>query len=277
MRTLMGPDAHQRRDRAHREPERREARRHAGKLPAVSGDLARSRRRRRHRRHPETRATRPRGARRPQDHRQVVGSSSRATSGQRESQVQPGQAGRLVTNVQEIREDSTPAGHHRAPGQRRTSSPRTWTRPPRSSPTSRTPDQLRIEVNWRSELMWAPGGGRIIPNIPTSSPRRANRLQPLPRTTSAPHHPSPGQCTGSRCVTIRAVHAGQVHARGTAASCRHRTCFPNFPHRREHHHNERVLKFSAYLAKTHGPISGRFGILREHRGWDEALSPPTMR
>src|SRR5207253_2838000 len=51
------------------------------------------------------------------------------------------------------------------------------------------------------------------------------------------------------------------------ANCAPQTCFPNYPTGVETITTERVLKFSAYLAKRYGPISGRFGILENTGGF----------
>ena len=51
-----------------------------------------------------------------------------------------------------------------------------------------------------------------------------------------------------------------------SASCGTATCYPNFPTAVNTITTERVLKFSAYLAKRYGPISGRFGILENTGG-----------
>ncbi|HET9751986.1 MAG TPA: MCE family protein, partial [Myxococcales bacterium] len=42
---------------------------------------------------------------------------------------------------------------------------------------------------------------------------------------------------------------------------------PNFPAEYDQTTTERTLKFSAYLAKRYGPISGRFGILENTGGF----------
>jgi phospholipid/cholesterol/gamma-HCH transport system substrate-binding protein len=52
-----------------------------------------------------------------------------------------------------------------------------------------------------------------------------------------------------------------------ASDCTPVTCFPNFPNGVETITTERVLKFSAYIAKRYGPISGRFGILENTGGF----------
>ena len=44
------------------------------------------------------------------------------------------------------------------------------------------------------------------------------------------------------------------------------TCYPNYPDTVFTTVTERQLKFSAYMAKRYGPISGRFGILENTGG-----------
>ena len=50
------------------------------------------------------------------------------------------------------------------------------------------------------------------------------------------------------------------------AQCGATTCFPNYPTAIDTITTERVLKFSVYIAKRYGPISGRFGILENTGG-----------
>jgi len=50
------------------------------------------------------------------------------------------------------------------------------------------------------------------------------------------------------------------------ATCGATTCFPNYPTAIDTITTERVLKFSVYIAKRYGPISGRFGILENTGG-----------
>jgi phospholipid/cholesterol/gamma-HCH transport system substrate-binding protein len=49
--------------------------------------------------------------------------------------------------------------------------------------------------------------------------------------------------------------------------CNKLTCYPNFPDTVTTTTTERQLKFSVYMAKRYGPISGRFGILENTGGF----------
>jgi len=132
-----------------------------------------------------------------------------------------------------------------------------------------TPDQLRIEVNERSEVMiGAPGGGRVDPNVP-------NVLGIVRDTAYNPWTknyfgiriiPRPDKWYGLEIVDDPRGYTKQVRS-VNITDCSPQTCFPNYPRGVETITTERVLKFSAYLAKRYGPISGRFGILENTGGF----------
>ncbi|HYS11357.1 MAG TPA: MlaD family protein [Myxococcales bacterium] len=132
-----------------------------------------------------------------------------------------------------------------------------------------TPDQLRIEVNERSEVMiGAPGGGRVDPNVP-------NVLGIVRDTAYNPWTknyfgiriiPRPDKWYGLEIVDDPRGYTKQVRS-VNITDCSPQTCFPNYPRGVETISTERVLKFSAYLAKRYGPISGRFGILENTGGF----------
>ena len=131
-----------------------------------------------------------------------------------------------------------------------------------------TPDQLRIEVNWRSELMvGAPGGGRIDPNIPNVfGLARETAYNPWTKNYFGLRIiPRPDKWYGIEIVDDPRGYTRQVRT-VNSASCGTATCFPNYPTAVNTITTERVLKFSAYLAKRYGPISGRFGILENTGG-----------
>ena len=69
-------------------------------------------------------------------------------------------------------------------------------------------------------------------------------------------------CIRDRTRTSRTVNTAICGTPGAATGC-----FPNFPARVDTITTERVLKFSAYLAKRYGPVSGRFGILENTGGF----------
>jgi phospholipid/cholesterol/gamma-HCH transport system substrate-binding protein len=132
-----------------------------------------------------------------------------------------------------------------------------------------TPDQLRIEVNERSEVMFgAPGGGTLDPNVPN--------VFGIVRDTA--YNPWTKNYFGLRIIPrpdkwygLEIVDDPRGYTRRTRtvnnATCGGSTCFPNYPTGVDTITTERVLKFSAYLAKRYGPISGRFGILENTGGF----------
>lgn len=136
-----------------------------------------------------------------------------------------------------------------------------------------TPDQLRIEVNERSELMiGAPKGGTKDPNIP-------NLVNFAQDTTYNPWTknyfgiriiPRPDKWYGLEIVDDPRGYTRQVRTVNTS-DCGAINCYPNYPRGIETITTERVLKFSAYIAKRYGPISGRFGILENTGGFGVKL------
>ena len=132
-----------------------------------------------------------------------------------------------------------------------------------------TPDQLRIEVNERSELMiGAPKGGTKDPNIPNLvNFARDTAYNPWTKTYFGIRIiPRPDKWYGLEIVDDPRGYTRQVRTVNTA-DCGAITCYPNYPNGIETITTERVLKFSAYLAKRYGPISGRVGILENTGGF----------
>jgi phospholipid/cholesterol/gamma-HCH transport system substrate-binding protein len=141
-----------------------------------------------------------------------------------------------------------------------------------------TPDSLRVEINLRSELMiGAPGGGTVDPNIPslfglagdtTYNPWTKNyvgvRIIPRPDKWYGLDVVDDPRGLTKKTRTVNTAVCGVAPA-ATA------TCFPNFPSRVDTITTERVLKFSAYMAKRYGAISGRFGIIENTGGFGVKL------
>jgi phospholipid/cholesterol/gamma-HCH transport system substrate-binding protein len=132
-----------------------------------------------------------------------------------------------------------------------------------------TPDSLKVEINVRSELMiGAPSGGRADPNLPTVfNLARQTGYNPWTKNYFGVRIiPRPDKWYGFDIVDDPRGLTKQVRTTN-ASDCTPVTCFPNFPNGVETITTERVLKFSAYIAKRYGPISGRFGILENTGGF----------
>jgi phospholipid/cholesterol/gamma-HCH transport system substrate-binding protein len=131
-----------------------------------------------------------------------------------------------------------------------------------------TPDQLKIEINERSELMiGSPGGGRFDPNIPNVlNIARDTAYNPWTKNYFGLRIiPRPDKWYGFDIVDDPRGYTRRVRTVNNA-SCGATTCFPNYPTAVDTITTERVLKFSVYIAKRYGPISGRFGILENTGG-----------
>jgi len=131
-----------------------------------------------------------------------------------------------------------------------------------------TPDQLKIEVNERSELMiGSPGGGRFDPNVPNVlSLARDTAYNPWTKNYFGLRIiPRPDKWYGFDIVDDPRGYTRRVRTVNNA-QCGATTCFPNYPTAIDTITTERVLKFSVYIAKRYGPISGRFGILENTGG-----------
>jgi phospholipid/cholesterol/gamma-HCH transport system substrate-binding protein len=132
-----------------------------------------------------------------------------------------------------------------------------------------TPDTLKIEVNERSELMiGAPSGGTIDPNVPNVFGLvRDTAYNPWTKNYFGIRIiPRPDKWYGLEIVDDPRGYTRRVRTVNNA-NCAGATCFPNYPTGVETITTERVLKFSAYLAKRYGPLSGRFGILENTGGF----------
>jgi phospholipid/cholesterol/gamma-HCH transport system substrate-binding protein len=132
-----------------------------------------------------------------------------------------------------------------------------------------TPDQLRIEVNERSELMiGSPKGGTFDPNIPNLVAfARDTAYNPWTKNYFGIRIiPRPDKWYGLEIIDDPRGYTREIRTVNNAA-CGSTNCFPNYPAGIQTITTERVLKFSAYLAKRYGPISGRFGILENTGGF----------
>lgn len=135
-----------------------------------------------------------------------------------------------------------------------------------------TPESLKIEVNERSELLiGAPKGGTIDPNIPNLPAflggLRDNAYNPWTKNYFGIRIiPRPDKWYGLEIVDDPRGLTKQVRT-VNLADCSGATCFPNYPAQLQQTTTERVLKFSAYIAKRYGPVSGRFGILENTGGF----------
>ena len=132
-----------------------------------------------------------------------------------------------------------------------------------------TPDQLKIEVNERSELMiGAPRGGTTDPNIPNLvNFARDTAYNPWTKNYFGIRIiPRPDKWYGLEIVDDPRGYTRQIRT-VNRTDCGPVTCYPNYPNGIETITTERVLKFSAYIAKRYGPISGRFGILENTGGF----------
>lgn len=132
-----------------------------------------------------------------------------------------------------------------------------------------TAESLKIEVFERTELLiGAPGGGTNDPNLPQI-------LQPARNITYNPWAknyfgiriiPRPDKWYGFEIVDDPRGVTRRVQT-VNSASCNFATCFPDFPDSLVQTTTERQLKFSVYLARRYGPVSGRFGILENTGGF----------
>jgi len=128
-------------------------------------------------------------------------------------------------------------------------------------------ERLKIEVSWRSELMiGAPGGG-----TKENGPTFANITDSLAYNPWSKNYfgiriiPRPDKWYGFEIVDDPRGLTRRVETSNTA-TCNTMLCYPNYPDRVITTTTERQLKFSVYMAKRYGAISGRFGILENTGG-----------
>jgi phospholipid/cholesterol/gamma-HCH transport system substrate-binding protein len=130
-------------------------------------------------------------------------------------------------------------------------------------------DSLKIEVNERSELMiGAPRGGTYDPSSTPLTLTAANTAyNPWAKNYFGIRIiPKPDKWYGVELVDDPRGLTKRVTTTNTAL-CNKLNCYPNFPDTVTTTTTERQLKFSVYMAKRYGPISGRFGILENTGGF----------
>jgi phospholipid/cholesterol/gamma-HCH transport system substrate-binding protein len=132
-----------------------------------------------------------------------------------------------------------------------------------------TAESLKIEVFERTELLiGAPGGGTNDPNLPQILQTARNiSYNPWAKNYFGIRIiPRPDKWYGFEIVDDPRGVTRRVQT-VNSASCNFATCFPNFPDSLVQTTTERQLKFSVYLAKRYGPVSGRFGIIEDTGGF----------
>jgi phospholipid/cholesterol/gamma-HCH transport system substrate-binding protein len=130
-------------------------------------------------------------------------------------------------------------------------------------------ESLKIEVFERTELLiGAPGGGKNDPNLPQFLQQARNiTYNPWAKNYfGIKIIPRPDKWYGFEIVDDPRGVTRRVQT-VNSASCNFATCFPNFPDSLVQTTTERQLKFSVYLAKRYGPVSGRFGIIENTGGF----------
>jgi len=119
-------------------------------------------------------------------------------------------------------------------------------------------DSLKIEVNERSEFLI----GVVNPKESVGSNVQHAAYSPWTKNYFGFRIiPKPDKWYGFEIVDDPRGLTRRVHVINTPANP------PNFPAEYDQTTTERQLKFSAYLAKRYGPISGRFGILENTGGF----------
>ena len=129
-----------------------------------------------------------------------------------------------------------------------------------------TPDNLKIEVSWRSELMFgAPRGGKLDPNFASLSQlARDTAYNPWTKNYFGLRIiPRPDKWYGLEIIDDPRGVTRRVRTVNTVTGGNN----PYYPDAVEQTTTERQLKFSVYLAKRYGPISGRFGIIENTGGF----------
>ena len=141
-----------------------------------------------------------------------------------------------------------------------------------------TPDQLKIEVFERSEfLLGAPEGGKLDPTLSSLGIQlRSTAYNPWAKNYFGIRIiPRPDKWYGLELVDDPRGYTKQVRTINTLCPAGSTTCNNTgaafYPPFLETTTTERVLKFSAYIAKRYGPVSGRFGILENTGGFGVKL------
>lgn len=133
-----------------------------------------------------------------------------------------------------------------------------------------TPDQLKIEVNQRSELMFgAPSGGNSDPNIGTiATLARDTAYNPWTKNYFGIRIiPRPDKWYGLEIVDDPRGYTRQIRTVNKVSCSSGAACSTYYPDAVQTIVTERQLKFSAYLGKRYGNVSGRFGIIENTGGF----------
>jgi phospholipid/cholesterol/gamma-HCH transport system substrate-binding protein len=141
-----------------------------------------------------------------------------------------------------------------------------------------TPEQLKVEIFERSELLLgAPAGGKLDPTLSNLGiTLRSTAYNPWAKNYFGIRIiPRPDKWYGLEIVDDPRGYTKQVRTinqlcpnGSSTQTCTTSTYYPPFV---ETTTTERVLKFSAYIAKRYGPVSGRFGILENTGGFGVKL------
>ena len=137
-----------------------------------------------------------------------------------------------------------------------------------------TPETLKVEVSERSEfLLGAPSGGKLDPTL-------ANLGLVAQHAAYSPWSkeyfgiriiPRPDKWYGIEIIDDPRGYTKQVRTLNNLCPNSSTACVgtvsPLYPPFLEQTTTERVLKFSAYIAKRYGPLSMRFGILENTGGF----------
>jgi phospholipid/cholesterol/gamma-HCH transport system substrate-binding protein len=130
-----------------------------------------------------------------------------------------------------------------------------------------TADTLKIEVNQRTELFFgAPKGGSPDPTLANlGTVARSTAYNPWAKNYFGIRIiPRPDKWYGFDIVDDP---RGLTRRVSTTNDCGGAGCGPLFPPGLQQTVVERQLKFSVYIAKRYGPVSGRFGILENTGGF----------
>lgn len=132
------------------------------------------------------------------------------------------------------------------------------------------PDELKVEVDERSELfVGAPNGGTISSS---NFPNFIGQVRDTAYNPWAKNYfgiriiPRPDKWYGIEIIDDPRGLTQQVRTVNNPG-CATTNCNQYFPSSLEQTTTQRVLKFSAYIAKRYGPVSGRFGILENTGGF----------
>ena len=137
-----------------------------------------------------------------------------------------------------------------------------------------SPDEMKIEVDERTELLLgAPTGGRLDPTLQSLGLAAQNTAySPWAKNYFGIRIiPKPDKWYGIELVddprgytTLTKTTNVLCPNNQTSTNCVTSPLFPPFV---EQITSQRVLKFSVYLAKRYGPVSGRFGLIENTGGF----------